>query len=521
MICPSRRTMSMSFRQCCTQRLRMASPEIAASPGNGNGAQTRSIDFFFESLAADQHECAIRRSFFPARPRTAPSRSLEAIEGEGGITLCTQRSPRPNMNSDACAAPTGGGMRGFCAAAGPGWSAKLVRIAKRLPWSAVGAAMESSPAHGGPGNRATAARYPVSAENLPEQLETRRLQKNPAPAAQSFQRRFFALQIQHHPAARFSRRMVFEQSGFDAFDAYAQFLRHNAKELDALYSDVLINVTSFFRNPDAFDVLKREVFPKLVAGTAAMAWCAGSGCWAVPPARRHIPWPWPSRSIATTCRISAQAADFCHTDASEALLGKSPRRSLRQERHAGCHHPAGCGPFLLSSRRGGCRIQSKRLRQVIVASRGKNLLSDPPFSRMDLISCRNLLIYIESSLQNQVATDLPITRSSRGNFILSGSESIGTFTSLFEVVDKKHKIYCRKAGPSPALQMRPPVLAERGRTRSPPATSRHEISRRIAPPRSTPSARPTASRAIATLRPACWSMPSCRSCSFAAIPAPI
>ena len=78
------------------------------------------------------------------------------------------------------------------------------------------------------------------------------------------------------------------------------------------------------------------------------------------------------------------------------------------------------------------------------------MLADPPFSRIDLISCRNLLIYLEPVLQQQNHADPALLRSSRtGCLWLGGSETIGTYRNLFEAEDAKHKIYAKKAGGRP------------------------------------------------------------------------
>src|SRR5207247_2506891 len=111
---------------------------------------------------------------------------------------------------------------------------------------------------------------------------------------------------------------------------------------------------------------------------------------------------------------------------------------------------------------GGYRV-IKPLREAVVFAR-QNILSDPPFSRMDLISCRNLLIYLDSNLQKKVMPTFHYALKPKGCLFLGASETIGTFTNLFEQMDKKHKIYFRKPGPSPALHLpRTPKQVEAGK----------------------------------------------------------
>src|SRR3989475_11836685 len=93
---------------------------------------------------------------------------------------------------------------------------------------------------------------------------------------------------------------------------------------------------------------------------------------------------------------------------------------------------------------GGYRV-AKFLREVVIFAR-QNLLSDPPFSRMDLVSCRNLLIYLEQDLQRKILPTLHYALKPGGFLFLGESESIGSFADLFEPVDKKHKIFSKKPG---------------------------------------------------------------------------
>ena len=181
----------------------------------------------------------------------------------------------------------------------------------------------------------------------------------------------------------------------DTLEDYAQFLRGNAKELDALYSDVLISVTSFFRNPEAFDVLKRKVFPKLLqqrGDEPVRVWVLGCSTGQE------------AYSIAMAFVEAAEKAprmrklQMFATDLNEALLEKA-RHGLYAKSLAQDVSPERLRRFFVEEQ-GGYRIV-KSLREMVVFAR-QNLISDPPFSRMDLISCRNLLIYLEPSLQKKL-----------------------------------------------------------------------------------------------------------------------
>jgi two-component system CheB/CheR fusion protein len=143
------------------------------------------------------------------------------------------------------------------------------------------------------------------------------------------------------------------------------------------------------------------------------------------------------------------------TDLNDALLDKA-RQGLYAKTVSQDLSPERLRRFFVEEE-GGYRV-SKALREMVVFAR-QNVISDPPFSRMDLISCRNLLIYFEPGLQKRVVPVFHYALKPGGYLYLGASESIGGFTELFEPVDKKHKIYAKKAAPTPAFQ--PPAKRER------------------------------------------------------------
>ena len=137
------------------------------------------------------------------------------------------------------------------------------------------------------------------------------------------------------------------------------------------------------------------------------------------------------------------------TDLNDSLLDKA-RHALYARSLADDISPERLRRFFVEDE-GGYRV-TKMLREMVVFAR-QNLISDPPFSRMDLISCRNLLIYLEPSLQRKALPTFHYALKPEGYLFLGASESIGGFTDLFEPVDKKHKIYAKKPAPTPALHL--------------------------------------------------------------------
>ncbi len=144
------------------------------------------------------------------------------------------------------------------------------------------------------------------------------------------------------------------------------------------------------------------------------------------------------------------------TDLNEAVLDKA-RRGLYAKNLVQDIPPERLRRFFVEED-GGYRV-IKSLREVVVFAR-QNLISDPPFSRMDLISCRNLLIYLEPSLQQKALSAFHYALKPDGFLFLGASESVGGFTGLFQPVDRKHKIYSRKAAATLPLHL--PVRKEPG-----------------------------------------------------------
>lgn len=279
----------------------------------------------------------------------------------------------------------------------------------------------------------------------------------------------------------------------DTLEDYARFLKGNAQELDALYSDALISVTSFFRNPEAFEVLRRDVFPKLLrerGDEPVRMWVLGcsTGQEAYSLAMSFME--------ASSKSARGRKLQVFATDLNDALLEKA-RQGLYAKSLAEDVSPERLRRFFVEEQ-GGYRV-SKTLREMVVFAR-QNLIDDPPFSRMDLISCRNLLIYLEPDAQRRALPTFHYALRPGGFLFLGVAESVGGFTDLFEPVDKKLRIYAKKAAPTPAFHM--PEREPRGEQ---PARRRRGTSRpRMPAASSTLSARPTASRCGGSLRRACW-----------------
>jgi two-component system, chemotaxis family, CheB/CheR fusion protein len=244
---------------------------------------------------------------------------------------------------------------------------------------------------------------------------------------------------------RIVRRMALHN--LERWDDYVVYLQTNPSELAALERDLLINVTSFFRDPVIFNALKSTVFQEILAqkspGVAIRIWVAGCStgeeayslamCLLEYLAEREIQMP--IQIFATD--ISETAIDLARTGFYKpAMVGGVSSDRLRR--------------FFVEVE-GGYQI-GKSIRELCVFAR-QNLIADPPFSQLDLISCRNVMIYLGAELQKRLIPIFHYALKSNSFLMLGTSESIGDFSDLFAPVDKKFKIYVRKLAPkSPYLR---------------------------------------------------------------------
>ncbi len=236
---------------------------------------------------------------------------------------------------------------------------------------------------------------------------------------------------------RIRRRMVLRK--VETLGAYVKHLENNPEELQALYQDFLIGVTSFFRDPAAFQTLRDLVLPRLLETLARDSplriWVAGCAT------GEEV------YSVAITVlellgdNPGEVGIKILASDINESALEKA-RQGIYLENIELDVSPERLRRFFVKSK-GFYRI-NKAVRDLCVFSR-HNLVSDPPFSHVDLITCRNLLIYFDLGLQKRSMPRFHYSLNPGGYLMLGTSETVGTFTDFFELVDEKQKIYKRKA----------------------------------------------------------------------------
>ena len=237
---------------------------------------------------------------------------------------------------------------------------------------------------------------------------------------------------------RIQRRMVVHK--IDRVEEYAKFVQSHAAEVKALYQDMLINVTSFFRTPRLFEALKSTVFPAIVKTLMRER---GIRVWTPGCASGEETY---SVAIALLEFLGDKASEipiqFFGTDVSDLSVTKA-RNGTYPENIQGDVAPERLRRFFTKVE-GGFRV-SKNIRDMCIFAQ-HNVLNDPPFSKMDLICCRNLLIYLEPVLQNKVISLFHYALWPGRYLVLGNSEGLGAGTGLFAVEDRPNKIYSRKGG---------------------------------------------------------------------------
>ena len=237
---------------------------------------------------------------------------------------------------------------------------------------------------------------------------------------------------------RIERRLAVNQ--IEHTTDYIKFLQQTPTEVEFLLNDMLIGVTRFFRDNEAFSKLEDEIIPKLFEGkpdhSTIRIWCAGcsTGEEAYSIAilvNEHL------EKLKMRYNVQIFATDIDRQAIAIARAGIYPSSvvdDLTIERIEKF--------FVLEEDRSSYRI-TKNVREMLIFSE-QSIIKDPPFSRLDLISCRNLMIYLSSALQKKIIPLFHYALRPKGILFLGVSETVGSFELLFDVVDRKLKIYRRK-----------------------------------------------------------------------------
>jgi two-component system CheB/CheR fusion protein len=370
------------------------------------------IDFFLRSLAEEQGERAI--GVILSGNGTDGTLGLRAIHGAGGISFVQEPS-----------------------------SAKF----DGMPVSAI---------------RSGLAAYIMPVEKMPEQMMSykktfyKKKIKSALPAPvvmgdlskilmliRSRTGHDFSLYKQSTIRRRIERRMTIHC--IEDVNIYARFLKEHPDETLILFKELLINVTNFFRDFEAFAVLKKDILPEMFAqkpeNYVFRIWipgCAtGEEAYSIAIAFREY-----MDDSGQEFKVQIYATDMDDDAIKTARFGIYPANiaiDVSQERLR----------RFFAKEDIGYRVRKDIREMVVFAS--QNVIKDPPFTRLDMLSCRNVLIYLEAELQNRLIPMFHYALKPAGILFLSPSESIGNLASdLFAPINKKWKFYQAKPSVSSA-----------------------------------------------------------------------
>ena len=254
---------------------------------------------------------------------------------------------------------------------------------------------------------------------------------------------------------RIARRMALRK--LDTPEQYAQLLIRDRNELNALYEDIFIHVTGFFRDPERIQALRQAVFARSLSRRRPghiRVWVPGcsSGEEVYTMAMLLVEQLGERRNQSTVQIFGTDISDRAIEQARAGIYPESSMAGVSRERQR----------RFFSRVEGGFQIV-KSLRDVCVFAR-HDLAKDPPFSKLDLISCRNVLIYMGPVLQKRVIETFHYALKPNGHLLLGKSESLSSYSNLFSVEDTKHKFFSRRPFSSPLHLSAVPMARPDART---------------------------------------------------------
>lgn len=390
------------------------------------------IDFFFRSLAQDQGERAI--CIVLSGTGSDGTLGVRAVKGEGGIVLA--QSPETTQYD---------GMPRSVIATG---LVDLVLPPEKMLAQLLSYAKRSF----GDKPRLATAPTPASESSLNKICVI--LRDRTGHDFSQYKRTTLARRVE--------RRMTILQ--IERAEDYLRYVQQDKDEAEVLFKDLLIGVTNFFRDPEAFEALEKLTLPKLFTGKSEeetlRTWVCGCStgeeAYSIAILLQEA-----LEQSASPIRVQIFATDVDKEAIEHARAGVYPASitsDISQQRLA--HF------FEQLPGEGGYQIK-KSIRDLIVFSE-QDLIKDPPFSKLDLLCCRNLLIYLSGTMQKRIIPLFHYSLRPGGLLFLGISESIGEGLDLFAALDRRAKIFERQGGTMGAWLSSPsraPRSSERPRSR--------------------------------------------------------
>ena len=368
------------------------------------------IDFFFRSLAQDQHDRAI--CIVLSGTGSDGTLGVRAVKGEGGMVMV--QTPETTEYDGMPRSAIATGMVDFV-----------------LPPNDMPAQLLAYVGHAfGSTSRHASAQHPPPAGGLDKIFLLLRSQTG----------HDFSQYKRNTIVRRVERRMSIHQ--IDRIDDYVRYLQLTRDEVDALFRDLLIGVTNFFRDPEIFAEIQKQVIPQLFAGkssgTVIRLWVPGCStgeeAYSLAILLRER-----MEDLKENFKVQLFATDIDREAIETARAGIYPSSIIADVSAERLAH------FFSPENPDGSKFRiHKTIRDMLVFSE-HDILKDPPFSKLDLISCRNLLIYMGPELQKRLIPLFHYALNPGGMLVLGSSESLGDSAKLFATIDRSSKIYQRRA----------------------------------------------------------------------------
>jgi two-component system CheB/CheR fusion protein len=375
------------------------------------------IDFFFRSLAQDQHERAI--CIVLSGTGSDGTLGLRAVKGEGGMVMAQNPESTEHDGMPRSAIATG-----------------LVDFV--LPPAEMPAQLIAYVTHAfGKPPRPASPTPPKNEVALKKIFVLLRAQTG----------HDFSQYKQNTVNRRVERRMAVHQIA--QLGDYIRYLQQNPAEVEALFRDLLIGVTSFFRDGEAFAALQEQVIPRLfvgkVSGASIRVWVPGCSTGEEAYSLAMLLQE-QMEALKQSFKLQLFATDLDRQAIERARAGVYPASIAADV------SPERLTRFFSQGPDGGAYRVQKALRDILVFSE-HDVIKDPPFSKLDLISCRNLLIYMGGDLQKKLIPLFHYALNPGGALFLGTSETVGEFADLFAPLDRKAKLYQRKGDGSGARRL--------------------------------------------------------------------
>lgn len=369
--------------------------------------QRMPVDYFFRSLAQDQHARAI--GIVLSGTGSDGTLGIRAIKGEGGMVMAQDFDSTQYDGMPRSAVATG--------------MVDYVLPPAEMPQRLIRYVDQAFARH-----RSELPPGPRISETLKKIFVILRAQTG----------HDFSLYKLSTIGRRVERRMAVHQ--IEDLGDYARFLQQNATEVDALFHDLLIGVTSFFRDPEAFKALQDEVIVRLLSAKPAGA-----------PIRVWVPGCSTGEEAYSIAILLQERMDALKSNFKLTVFATDIDNHAIEQARAGIY-PASIAADVSPERvkryfteepgEGLFRV-NKLIRDILVFS-VQDLIKDPPFSKIDLISCRNLLIYMGPELHDKLIPLFHYALNPGGYLFLGTSEAIGEHLDLFTALNRTAKLYQRK-----------------------------------------------------------------------------